>query len=125
MKPVNINSLFKNLKKDPKSDIELLKVIDGNTSLLIAELKPNRTLSAHYHKNGSEIYQVISGNGSMECGKLLNGNLTWEDKFLLTTGDIIEVKENEVHRLSNNGDIPLRLIFITPPSHLENDRIFI
>lgn len=125
MKVVNINGCFGDLIQDEKSDIQTLKIIDSEMSMIIAELKPEKILSAHYHTSGSEIYQVLEGEGAMETGALAGGEICWEDHCQLKAGDVFEILPKVVHRLSNTSKNPLRLIFLTPPSHLSDDRIFI
>ena len=125
MKVVNINGCFGDLVQDEKSDIQTLKIIDSEMSLMIAELKPEKKLSAHYHTSGSEIYQVLEGEGAMETGAFIEGAVCWEDRCQLKAGDVFEILPNIVHRLANTSKNSLRLIFLTPPSHLFDDRFFI
>jgi mannose-6-phosphate isomerase-like protein (cupin superfamily) len=125
MNVFNLNCCFNKLIQDEKSDIETLKLIDNEMSLIIAELKPERKLGAHYHTMGAEIYHVLEGEGAMEIGTIVNGQVYWEDNHLLKAGDVFEVLPNVVHRLANIGKNTLRLVFLAPPSHLSNDRIFI
>ena len=125
MEKFNIDFSFNQLNQDDKSDIELLKLIDGKTSFLIAELKPGKTLPAHYHSEGSEIYHILSGKGNLEIGCSSEGKVVWEGCHEINSGDVFEIKSNVVHRLSNEGNESLIIIFITPPSHLGDDRFFI
>lgn len=121
----NLNQLFDHLIKDEESDIQTKHVINGDVSLLIAELKAGKKLPAHYHTKGGEIYQVISGKGCIELGQLSEDNrIEWNETFDLQAGDILEIEPLVVHRLLG-GSEDLRLIFITPPSHLGEDRIFV
>jgi mannose-6-phosphate isomerase-like protein (cupin superfamily) len=121
----NMNRCFAELKPDPHSDIQILKVIDGETALFAAELKPQKTLKAHYHTEGAEIYHVLEGEGVMEIGVLVDSEIKWQNKYLLKAGDVIEVPPKAVHRLSNGSRNALRLVFVTKPSHLADDRFFI
>lgn len=125
MNVLNINCCFNGLIQDEKSDIQTLKIINSEMSLIIAELKPEKKLGAHYHTVGSEIYHVLEGEGAMEIGSFINGEIHWEDNCLLKAGDVFEIFPNVVHRLANTSKNTLRLIFLTPPSHLSDDRIFI
>lgn len=121
----NINDSFDHLKQDKKSDIQILSLIDGDMSFLIAELKPGKTLAAHYHNEGSEIYHILSGQGKMKTGKLFESGVLWTKDYQIQQGDVFEIKPCNVHRLSNTGEEKLKIVFITPPSHLSDDRIFI
>lgn len=125
MEKFNLNGSFEQLEQDTESDIEVVKLIDGNPCFIIAQLKSGRTLSAHYHHQGSEIYQILSGEGKMETGELSGANVLWNTCFQIKQGDVFEIKANRVHRLSNVGKDPLKLVFITPPSHLGEDRFFL
>ena len=125
MEKLNIKFSFDQLKKDSASDIELLKLIDGETSMFIAELKPGKTLPGHYHTEGSEIYLILSGTGKMETGALIKDGVNWETCFEIKKDDVFEIEPKCVHRLSNDGKDNLKIVFITPPSHLGDDRIFI
>lgn len=125
MEKLNINSSFNQLNQDEKSDIELLKLINGKTSFLIAELKPGKTLPAHYHNEGSEIYHILSGTGKMETGEASGSKVVWEECHEISAGDVFEIKSTVVHRLSNEGKDSLKIVFVTPPSHLGSDRFFI
>ena len=125
MEKLNIDASFKKLEQDEKSDIRILELIkSGTTSFFIAELKPGKKLPAHYHKEGSEIYHVLTGKGKMELGTLSGEEVLWQKSLDFTPNDILEVKPSIVHRLANDGDENLRIVFITPPSHLGDDRIF-
>mgnify|MGYP001331221480 CR=1 FL=1 len=126
MKIHNINLLFNHLVKDEKSDIQMLKLTNGMTSLLIAELKSKKKLPAHYHNEGTEIYQILSGEGKIEIGELSCETVIWNQSFTIKAGDVFEVMPKVVHRLSNDSGEVLRMIFFAPPSHLcDEDRIFI
>ena len=125
MEVFNINQSFSHLKQDEKSDIQILKLTDGIMSMLIAELKAGKKLSAHYHNEGAETYQVFEGEGNVELGKLSGDTVQWESNFTVKAGDVFDVPPKMVHRLSNNSDKALRIIFFAPPSHLGEDRTFI
>ncbi|HYF81940.1 MAG TPA: cupin domain-containing protein [Clostridia bacterium] len=125
MEVFNIYQMFSQLIQDEKSDIQVLKLTDGIMSMLIAELKAGKKLSAHYHNEGVEIYQIFEGEGNVELGKLSGDTILWDNSYTVKTGDVFEVQPKMVHRLSNNSDKVLRIIFFAPPSHLGEDRIFI
>jgi mannose-6-phosphate isomerase-like protein (cupin superfamily) len=94
-------------------------------AVYIAELKAGKKLSAHYHKEGVEIYQILDGEGIIEIGKLSGYTTLWDGSYEVRPGDVFEIAPKMVHRLSNHGWKELRLIFFTTPSHLGEDRIFI
>ena len=125
MEILNVNQLFDQLIKDEKSDIQMLKLTNGIMQLLIAELKAEKKLSAHYHNEGTEVYQILSGEGKIELGELSSGTVIWNDSFTIRAGDVFEVMPNIIHRLSNDGCEVLRMIFFAPPSHMGEDRTFL
>lgn len=125
MEKISLENAFMKLRKDSETDIEVSILFEGVMDLIVAELKPGRVLSPHYHLNGSEYYQVLSGKAKMKLGQVDENRVTWSDSIELQGGDVIEVKEKIVHVLENSGDEVVRLIFIAPKSHLGDDRIFI
>jgi mannose-6-phosphate isomerase-like protein (cupin superfamily) len=74
MEKFNIRVSFDQLEQDKESDIQILELIKGSTSFLIAELKAGKKLPTHYHNKGAEIYHVLSGIGKMEIGTLSGAN---------------------------------------------------
>jgi|LGVF01.1.fsa_nt_gb oxalate decarboxylase/phosphoglucose isomerase-like protein (cupin superfamily) len=125
MKALNLDELFNNLAKDGESDIEVSTVFEGVMDLIIAELKPGRILNPHYHSEGSEYYQVLSGEAKMKLGTHSDNEIKWSHLYDLREGDLIEVKENIVHVLENTSNKIARLIFIAPKKHMGEDRFFI
>ncbi|KXL53089.1 glucose-6-phosphate isomerase [Anaerotignum neopropionicum] len=125
MNVININNCFNNLQQDEQSDIQTLPIVEGEPSFILAALKPERKLGAHYHTKGQEIYHVLEGQGVMEIGVLEDGLVKWEESCVLNAGDVFTVPPNMVHRLANTGKASLKLVFLTSPTHLNEDRFFI
>lgn len=125
MNVININNCFNSLQQDEQSDIQTLRIVDGEPSFILAALKPKRKLGAHYHTKGQEIYHVLEGQGNMEIGILADGQVQWAESCVLNAGDVFTVLPNMVHRLSNTGETTLKLVFLTSPTHLNEDRFFI
>lgn len=125
MEIVNMKDLFGSLPKDEKSDIQIRKVTDGTMAVYIAELQGGKMLSAHYHDEGDEIYQILDGEGMIEIGELTGDSVMWKANYQVKAGDVFEIAPKMVHRLSNQSTEDLRLIFYTAASHLGNDRTFI
>ena len=119
-----LETVFAQLSQDAKSDIQMLKLTEGAMVLFAAELKAGKKLPAHYHRNGTEVYQILGGDGIFELGQLDDEQVVWSDCLPVGPGDIFEVQPGWVHRLSG-GAQDLRMIFFTPPSHLGEDRTFI
>lgn len=125
MEIFNTAQVFSSLQQDEKSDITLRRLTESSLPIYAAELKPGKELPAHYHHTGGEIYQVVSGEGLMETGWGEGTAVVWTASFQIKAGDIFEVPPTMVHKLCNPGIEALRLIFITPPSHLGEDRVFV
>jgi mannose-6-phosphate isomerase-like protein (cupin superfamily) len=125
MEIVNMKNLFGSLPKDEKSDIQIKKVTDGTMAVYIAELQGGKKLSAHYHNEGDEIYQILDGEGTIEIGELSGDGVIWKDRLEVKAGDVFNVAPKKVHRLSNQSTENLRLVFFTAASHLGDDRTFI
>ncbi len=120
----NLGQLLGQLVKDEKSDIQMLRLSDDVLSLFVARLSAGKKLPAHYHRQGSEIYQILAGDGCFELGALSEQGVNWETRVDVGAGDIFEVPAGKVHRLSG-GSQDLQLVFFTPSTHLGDDRIFI
>jgi len=120
----NLGQLLGQLVKDEKSDIQMLRLSDDVLSLFVARLSAGKKLPAHYHRQGSEIYQILAGDGRFELGELSEQGVHWEDSVCVGAGDVFEVPAGKVHRLSG-GNEDLQLIFFAPPAHLGDDRTFI
>jgi len=64
---------------------------NDSSTVKIIKVNPNETLSLQSHKNRSEFWHVISGDGWVEIGEI---------KKDTTTGDEHEIEKGEKHRLS-------------------------
>lgn len=128
--PPIVTNFFEQLKTaqiDPAVGIRIVKVTgDDQTGLYVAEIKPHCSVTAHYHKNGSEIYQIVHGKGTINTG-LLSGNdlVTWNRSVELKSGDCFTVKEGEVHQLENTGWEPIVACFVCPAAHIGKDRFIV
>ncbi len=76
-------------------------------------------VNPHYHLIGEEPYHILSGNnGEMNLGRLVDGEVIWEEPKTVKTADFINVQEGQVHSLRNTGDTPLDFTFACPDEHL-------
>ncbi len=84
------------------------------------------SVTAHYHKNGSEIYQIIRGKGLIHTG-LPSGNdmVTWNQSVDLKSGDCFMVDEGQVHQLENTGSESMIACFVCPAAHIGHDRFIV
>ncbi len=105
-----------------------LAYLTGNEefSLFGAEIAPYKSVAAHYHNSGIEIYQILEGNGTMLTGKPdRNNNVTWNKPLKVKKGDCFTINEGIVHQLISKCDSKLIAIFGCPKAHLSSDRIVV
>ncbi len=112
---------------DPAVGIRIVKVTgDDHTGLYVAELGAHRSVTAHYHKTGSEIYQIIRGEGTIHTGcPAVNDTVIWNRSVNLKSGDCFMVNEGEVHQLENTGPEPMIACFVCPAAHTGHDRFIV
>lgn len=128
--PPIVTNFFEQLKTaqmDPAVGIHIVKVTgDDHTGFYVAELEPHRSVTTHYHKDGSEISQIVHSEGTIHTG-LLSGNdsVLWNKSANLISGDCFTVKEGEVHQLENTGREPMVACFICPAAHIGHDRFIV
>jgi mannose-6-phosphate isomerase-like protein (cupin superfamily) len=124
---INFFQQVKTAPIDPKVEIRIVKVTgDDDIGLYVAELPPHRSVTAHYHRTGSEIYQIVQGVGKIHTGLPTSDNVvTWNRSVAVRIGDCFTVQEGEVHQLENTGSLPMIAIIICPAAHIGNDRFII
>ena len=95
---------------------------DENFSLYITKIPPLGRVGAHFHQEGSEMYLIESGNGTIFCAPSERpNNIT---KRIVTKSDVFTIQPGQIHQLVNNSSSePLILIFGCVPSHLDHDRV--
>jgi mannose-6-phosphate isomerase-like protein (cupin superfamily) len=125
-----VTNFIEHLKRapaDPAVGIRMVKVTgDDHTGLYVAELGPHSSVTAHYHKTGSEIYQIIRGRGTIHTG-LPSGTdpVVWNRSADLTGGDCLTIPEGQVHQLENTGSGPMIACFVCPAAHIGQDRFIV
>jgi mannose-6-phosphate isomerase-like protein (cupin superfamily) len=118
---------LKTAQMDPAVGIRIVRVTgDDHTGLYVADLGPHRSVAPHYHKKGSEIYQIVRGEGIIHTG-LPSGNdtVTWNRSQALKSGDCFTVPEGQVHQLENTGREPMIACFVCPAAHIGHDRFIV
>ncbi|MEK7186477.1 MAG: hypothetical protein AAB675_03890 [Patescibacteria group bacterium] len=76
-------------------------------------------VNPHYHKIGEEPYNILrSDGGEMNLGYVKDGKVEWDAPRTVVAGEIINVKEGQVHSLRNIGQEPLDFTFACPDNHL-------
>ena len=93
---------FTNLLEDSKYKVKLLKV------------EPHKRLSLQKHFHRSEHWTVVSGTAT-----IING----DKKFLLRPNESTYIPMGEIHRIENNGKIPVEIIEVQVGEYLGEDDI--
>lgn len=123
----NFIDLLKTAPTDPAVGIRIVKVTgDDRTGLYVAELGPYCSVTAHYHRNGIEIYQIVRGEGTMHTGVFSTGNtVIWNRSVNLKGGDCFVVQEGQVHQLENTCRESIVACVVCPAAHTGNDRFIV
>lgn len=76
-------------------------------------------VNPHYHTVGEEPYNILSSDGGeMNLGYVKDGEVVWDAPRTVVAGELINVKERQVHSLRNTGQEPLDFTFACPDNHL-------
>ena len=112
---------------DPAVSIRIVKVTgDDHSGLYVAELEPGHSVTAHYHMNSDEIYQIIHGEGIIHTGLPLGDDMvTWNQSADLKSGDCFTIQKGQAHQLENTGSEPMIACFICPAAHIGHDRFIV
>tara|TARA_B100001094_G_scaffold69252_1_gene65686 strand:- start:12309 stop:12650 length:342 start_codon:yes stop_codon:yes gene_type:complete len=78
------------------------------------EVNPGQSISLQFHYHRSEHWVVVGGTAKVRVG---------DEEKLLSQNESIYVPQTEIHRLSNPGLIPLRIVEVQCGSYLEEDDI--
>ena len=101
--------------KDGSEIRELMHpAMHGNHTQSLAEaiLPVHASTQLHRHHLSEEIYHFLSGTGRMTLG---------ERKFTVAEGDTVNIPPGTPHRLTNTGDVPLRLLCSCSPPYSHDD----
>ncbi len=77
-------------------------------------VNPGGQLSLQSHMHRSEHWVVVEGTGSVVVG---------DEEKLLAENESVYIPLGEIHRLSNQGKVPLKLIEVQTGSYLGEDDI--
>jgi mannose-6-phosphate isomerase-like protein (cupin superfamily) len=69
-------------------------------------VKPGEALGGHYHEQVEETFYFVEGRGVI----VVNGQ-----EYPATPGDVYCMEPQDRHDIRNDGDAPLKLIFIKCP----------
>jgi len=123
----NFWELVKTARIDPAVGIRLVKVTgDDRMGLYVAELEPHCCVTAHYHRAGREIYQIVHGAGKIHTGVPTTDDVVeWHTSVDVRSGDCFTVHEGEVHQLENTSSLPMIAIIVCPAAHVGHDRVIV
>ena len=93
---------YTNLLEDKKYKVKLLKI------------NPNKRLSLQKHFHRSEHWVVVSGTATIVKG---------DKKFILRPNESTYIPMGEIHRIENNGKLPLKIIEVQVGEYLGEDDI--
>lgn len=96
-------------------------------SLFMIELSKNQALPAHYHKEGIEMYYIVSGEASIETALLKEEANGFEKTTTQTlkSGDAFTIHPMVIHHIANTEAGILKILAVAPKSHNNEDRYFI
>ncbi len=85
-------------------------------SAYIVYMEPGQVKNPSFHKNGEELYYVVSGSGEAELGDQL---------YRLRTGCFFRVPPNTVHTFTTQEENLCILNFHSPPVFSDHDTYFV
>jgi mannose-6-phosphate isomerase-like protein (cupin superfamily) len=127
LKMNNLCEVLAGQELDPAVGIKVARLAgDESFSLFGAEIAAGTKLSAHYHREGIEIYYILGGSGRMSLGdRVDDSRVAWEEHFEVRAGDCFTVQAGQVHQLHNTGDAVMNALFGCSAAHLTTDRTII
>ncbi len=85
-----------------------------NQSLAEATLPPGASTTAHYHVVTEEIYYFTQGTGVLRLG---------DDESAVRPGDCVVIAPGVEHKLTNTGDVPMKLLCCCAPAYSHEDTV--
>ena len=86
-------------------------------------------VACHVHFSGTEVYEIICGDGIIYSGPVKNTEGKCEVEQPVATivgpGDVFQIPEGVAHQLVRKSEEPLIIIFACPDSHLGPDRLIL
>lgn len=125
----NLYKALENAPIDPEVGIAVTQLAgQPDLALYVARIEAGKVIAPHFHTQGSESYQVVSGSGLMRLGWPVSETeekpkVNWQKEFSIEAGDCFVVLEGQVHQLVNTSDEALIAIFGCSENHMGPDRI--
>jgi len=68
----------------------------------------------HYHRQSEELYFFQSGSGRLRVG----------DEYRdVAAGECVVIAPGAIHKLTNTGDVPIRLLCCCAPAYSDDDTV--
>ncbi len=124
---LNLSVLLDSMQTDPAVGIKVGHLAgDDSFSFFGAEIPAGKSVRAHYHHKGIEIYYIVDGSGSMRIGRPnANARIEWTERFDVKGGDCFTIPEGIAHWLENTGAGRLVALFGCRKPHLSTDRVIV
>ena len=116
---VNLNNTTPFITADGSQIRELLAHRNSsikNQSLAEARLPVGGSTVAHYHVVTEEIYYITQGTAEMMIG---------DEKQTVQAGDAIAISPGQTHKITNTGDVELRLLCCCAPCYEHADTVLV
>jgi len=85
----------------------------SDLSVIQERIPPGAGEIRHCHRHARQLFFVLAGELSIELG---------EQQFRLSTGDSLEVRPGDPHRVRNHGQIDASFLVVSAPS-TQGDRL--
>jgi len=95
-------------------------------SLYCTEIGSMKIFNTHYHEQGVEFYQIISGIGIIHIGESTSNSSTiWRHHVEVKQGDFFMIQPKQTHTLENLSEKKLVVVFGYPKSYITDDRVMV
>lgn len=108
--------------KDNVVGISIKRMIEReDMSAYATFISAGKKVGCHCHSKGDEWYIILSGDGEICTGDVVDNKVTNIKKEKFSKGCIFCIHQNTAHQLVAHNDV--ELIFLCPESHLSHDRV--
>ena len=120
---LDIKAMIKSLSNKKIDDGIFIQQLsnDADFAGFLTFVKPGVSSKPHYHKEGIEIYHVLSGEGLLQTWQKDNAKVVDQQK--IAKGHFYNIAPNVVHQIKNKGSEDLKMMFFCDPKHISIDRV--